>query len=162
MTLLPELREAQQLHRLRGLRVQRAREQIVLAQRAAEQAAAVVQDRQRRIEQVRRRIDALVHAVAFELGAQLPRWTQTTSAQREYLADRLERDEYALIGEQRKLEAALEGVQQARAGLTRALAREDAVGGLVHQTRQARQLLREQRAERELEDQPPLGRLRPA
>ncbi len=154
MTLLPELHDALQLHRLRSLRVQRARERIAEAERAVQEAAAAVQERQRLIERGRRRLDDLAHAVAYGLGAQMPRWSQTAVAHRDRLADRLERDEDALIGDQRELEEAQEGVQRARAELTRALAREDAVAGLVGETRRARSVLRDQRVERELEDQP--------
>jgi hypothetical protein len=155
---LPELRDAQQLHRLRSLRVQRAREQVAAALPAVDAAAAAIQARQRTIERGRHQIDALAHALVHGLAPRLPRWSATASAHLERLADRLERDEYALIGEQRRLEEAQEAVQRARAELTRALAREDAVGGLVDETRRARASRREQRVESELEDQAPRAR----
>lgn len=158
MSRLPELQDARQLHRLRSLRVQRARARIAEAEAAVGKAAATLQDRQRLVDEGRRRLDALAHAVAYGLGAQLPRWSQTALAQRDRLADRLERDEYALIGDQRELEETQEALQRARAELTRALAREDAVAGLVGDVRRALGALREQRLEREQEDQP----LRPA
>jgi len=155
MNTLPELHDAQQLHRLRGLRVQRARDAVAAALRNLAAAAATVQERQRAVEQGRRRIDALAHALVHALASKLPRWSTTATAQRERLEDRLERDEFELIDDQRRLEEAQEQAQRARAELTRALAREDAVNGLVDETRRARASWREQRVERELEDQPP-------
>lgn len=152
---MPQPHEATQLFRLRTLRVQRTREQCAREQALVEQAAHAVRDRQRQIERGRRAMDALDHAVVHELAPRLPRWSSVAAAQRERLADRLERDEYALIDDERRMEEAEERLQQARAGLTRALAREDAVRGLTQQVRKAHVAERERRAERELEDQPP-------
>ena len=154
MSALPALREAQQLYRLRTLRVQRARERIAPAQCEVDTATAAVAAGQRAIEDCRRQLDSLVHALVHTLAPRLPRWATTASAHRDRLADRLERAEYALVGDQRELEQAQENLQRKRAELTRELAREDAVDGLVEETRHARAQWREQRAERELEDQP--------
>ena len=153
-TLMPEPHEAQQLFRLRTLRVQRAREQCAREQTLVAQAAHAVRERQRQIERGRRAMDALSHAVVHTLAPRLPRWSSVAGAQRERLADRLERDEYALIDDERRMEEAEERLQQARAELTRALAREDAVRGLTQQVRKAHGRERELRSERELEDQP--------
>src|SRR5882672_3692814 len=150
---LPKPREAQQLCKLRALRVQRAREGVALAQAEAQQAADAVRQRLQQIERVRRSLDDLQHAVVTSLAPSLPRWSDVTTAQRERLADRLEREEYGLIQDERVLEAAEEKLQQARAELTRALAREDVVRDLAKQARRAQVHEREQRAERELEDQ---------
>jgi flagellar biosynthesis chaperone FliJ len=87
------------------------------------------------------------------LAPTLPRWSQVTTAHHERLTEQLERNEYGLLDDDRALESAQEKLQQARSELTRALAREDAVRGLVHDTRRARTLAREQRADRELDDQ---------
>lgn len=157
---LPAPHEAKQLHRLRTLRVQRARERCTVAQAAVVGAADAVTERQRRIELGRRDIDALGHAVVNGFAPQLPRWAEMVIAQRDRLADRLERDEYALIADEQKLEEAKDALQQARAELTRALAREDAVRGLAHRSRQAYLAERERRGERELEDQGPTSALR--
>ena len=151
--VLPKRHEAQQLCKLRGLRVQRAREGVVRAQVEVDQAAEVVKQRQREIERLRRSLDELQRAVVTSLAPVLPRWSSYTAAQREKLADRLERDEYALIGDERNLEAANDKLQAARAEVTRALAREDAVRGLANETKRAHAMQREQRAEREIEDQ---------
>jgi hypothetical protein len=152
-TVLPEPREAQQLYRLRTLRVQRARERCGQAQAEVERAAHEVRERQRLIERCRRAIDALSHAVVNSLAPSLPRWGSMAAAQQDRLADRLERDEYALISDEQRLEEAQERRQEARAELTRALAREDAVRDLAHETRRAHALARERRGELELEDQ---------
>jgi len=161
VTQMPSVTEARQLLRLRSLRVQRAREQIPPAQARADQAYAAVVQRQQQIQYLRRTTDELRDAIVTTLAPRLPRWSEVTTAQQERLADQLERAEYALIDDERALEAAQEKLQQARAELTRALAREDAVRGLADQARRCRALAREQRAEREVDDQarPQGGRL---
>jgi len=151
--VLPKRHEAQQLCKLRALRVQRAREGVAQAQAEVERAVEAIKARQRQIERVRRSIDELQHAIVTSLAPTLPRWSSFTAAQREKLADRLERDEYALIGDERNLEQAQEKLQAARSELTRALAREDAVRGLATETKRAHALQRERRAELEIEDQ---------
>jgi hypothetical protein len=149
---LPTRIEAQQLLRLRSLRVGRARDGVRDAQAAVTAADRVVRERERAIQSGRDRIDALERALVGSLAPRLPRWSTMAVAQREALADRLERDEFGLIDDEHALEAAQEQLQQARAELTRALAREDAVRGLVDDTHRARRLVLESRAERELED----------
>jgi hypothetical protein len=95
----------------------------------------------------------LADAVVTTLAPSLPRWSGMVSATRERMADRLERDEFALTEEEHLLEQAQEHAQQAGAELTRALAREDAVRGLAQQARKAVLHAREQRVELEIEDQ---------
>lgn len=156
---LPSLHETRQLARLRALRVQRARERVAATQREVERAAEAVQRRNARIEGLRREIAALREAMVTTLAPALPRWSAVASAQQERLSDQLERNETALIDDLNAWEAAQEKLQQARAELTRALAREDAVRGLVDDTRRAGARERERRSELEAEDQ---ARLRPA
>jgi len=150
---LPTMLEAKQLHRLRALRVQRARERIAPAQAEVDKALAAIHQRQRQIDQLRESIRELRDAIVTTLAPALPRWSGVASAQQDRLADQLERNEYGLIDDEETLEAAQEKLQQARSELTRALAREDAVRGLVQQARKGRLLVREQRAERDLDDQ---------
>ncbi len=154
---LPEPHEAQQLCRLRGLHVKRTRERCAQAQAEVDRALHAVRDRLRKIEGSRREIDVLSHAVVNALAPRLPRWSSVASAQRDRLADRLERDEDALITDEQHLEQAQERAQQARAELTRALAREDAVRSLAQASRRAHTQELDRRAERELEDQVPLS-----
>ncbi len=153
MKRLPKPHEAKQLSRLRALRVQRAREACAQAQVDVERAAQAVRDRQRLIAEHQREIEALKHAVVHELAPQLPRWADLIAAQKKRLIDRLERDESDLIDDEHALEAAQERLQQARAEVTRALAREDAVADLAREARRAQLLARERRAELDLEDQ---------
>jgi hypothetical protein len=150
---LPTPREAAQLQRLRGLRVQRARDASLRAKSELERADRVVRERQRAIVRCRHDKDALVDAVVTSLAPHLPRWSTMIVAQRELLEERLEREEYALIGDEQALESAQEHAQAARADLTRALAREDAVRGLAIQCKRAFDHTREQKAELEVEDQ---------
>jgi len=150
---MPSVKETRQLHRLRSLRVQRAREQIPPAEAVVEQARQAIQQRLARIEELRRTLAGLRDAIVTTLAPTLPRWSRFASAQQERLADQLERDEYALTGDEHALEAAQEKLQQARSELTRALAREDAVRGLAHEAKRCLLAQREQRAERDLDDQ---------
>lgn len=153
MSRLPKLSEARQMCRLRALRVQRARERCGQAQIELDQAAQAVSERQRAIDRRRGEIDALNQAVVNQLAPELPRWSTVVAAQRERLADLLERDEFALIEDEHHLEQMQERLQQARADVTRALAREDAVRGLAEETARARAHERERRSEVDLEDQ---------
>lgn len=150
---LPTPRDAAQLLRLRSLRVQRAREACAKTRLEVEQAQAVVNERQHAIERSQRQMTELADAIVTTLAPDLPRLSGLIAANRERLADRLERDEYALIDDEHALEQAQERAQQAGAELTRALAREDAVRGLAKQARRAVLHAREQRAELEIEDQ---------
>ena len=150
---LPKLSEARQLCKLRALRVQRAREGVAAAQAEVDAAQNQIITRQQRIEQVRRSVEDLQHAVVTSLAPSLPRWAGVTRAQQERLSEQLEREEYGLIQDERELEGAQEKLQQARAELTRALAREDVVRDLANQAKRAVLQNRERRAERDLEDQ---------
>jgi len=150
---LPKLSEAKQLCKLRALRVQRAREGVAQAQVEVNNAMEAIARRQQQIERVRRAVEDLQHAVVTSLAPSLPRWSGVTQARQEKLSEQLEREEYGLIQDERDLEAAQEKLQQARAELTRALAREDVVRDLASQAKRAQTQHRERRAERELEDQ---------
>lgn len=150
---LPDRHDAAQLLRLRTLRVERAREAVAAAQRELDAAAIALRAQQARVERLRGEIDALEHALVHGLAPQLPRWSTLVVAQREALADRLERAEYALVEDEHTLEQAQEKLQQAKAEWTRAQAREDAVRGLAEDAKRAHRLGREQLVEREVEDQ---------
>jgi hypothetical protein len=151
--VLPKIHEARQLHRLRSLRVQRAREACTRAAAVVQQAELAVQERQRAIAQCQQAMDELVQAVVTTLATHLPRWSGLVAAQREKLADRLEREHDALISDEHTLEEAQEKAQQASAALTRALAREDAAQGLTQSAQRARAHAIDRRAELEVEEQ---------
>ncbi len=151
--VLPRPHEAQQLCRLRGLRVQRAREACTKAQADVDAAGHKVRESERAIERIRDQIDTLSQAMVNGFAPHLPRWATMATAQRDRLADQLERAEYALIDDEQALEHAREGLAQARTALTRAQASEDAVKGLAKEAKQALAHAREQRADSELEDQ---------
>jgi hypothetical protein len=151
--VLPTVHEAKQLHRLRALRVQRARDACARAAEAVQRAEHAVRERQHAIAQCRLAIDELALSVVTTLAPRLPRWSGMVSAQRERLTDRLERDEDALISDEHALEQAQEASQQARADLTRALAREDAALGLTRSARRARAHFLDRKVELEVEEQ---------
>jgi len=151
--VLPEPHEARQLCRLRGLRVERAQSAWTTARDEADAALRKVRDSERAIERVRSAIDALGDAIVNALVPHLPRWATMVTAQRDRLADQLERAEYALIDDEHALEQARERLAEARTALTRAQASEDAVKGLAKEALHVRANAREQRADSELEDQ---------
>ncbi|EHR71421.1 hypothetical protein BurJ1DRAFT_2592 [Burkholderiales bacterium JOSHI_001] len=152
-TLLPQPREAQQLCRLRALRVQRLQARCTQARDALEAAAQAVRQRRQQVAHHQDRLARLAQAVVTDLAPQLPRWAGMAQAQRDRLDDRLERDQYALIDDEQALEQAQDALARAMAELTRALAQEDAVKDLARQAQRARRQHLEQRGERELEDQ---------
>jgi len=149
---LPRPHEAKQLCRLRALRVQRARERCTEAHAGVERAVEAVRQRERQIVQVQDELDALRELVTHAMAPHLPRWGSMCDAQRDLLVDRLERAESGLVDDERRLEQAQEQLQQARADLTRALARQDAVQGVADQAKRVRSQLRERRSDTEIED----------
>jgi len=149
---LPRPHEARQLCRLRSLRVQQAQAARARAQAEADAAMESVQRRQGEIADARHQLDALGQAIVQRLAPQLPRWAQLVAAQRDRLADGLERAEFALISDEEVLEQARERLERAHADLTRALAREDAVNRLAEEGRQVLHREGERRIERELDE----------
>ncbi|NML18516.1 hypothetical protein [Azohydromonas caseinilytica] len=147
------IREARELLRLRALRVQRLRARCAEAQQAVDEALRVLRERQRSLEARRREMAQLTHSLVHELAPALPRWAGVAGAERERLADRLERLEVALIDDEEHLEAMQEKLQQTRAELTRALAGEDAVRSLADAALRERARAQELRGEMEVEDQ---------
>lgn len=138
--------------RLRALRAERARTALAEAESAASAAAAVVDQRLGAIDAGRRRLAALAQGWSGPACAAWPRWGQALASWRETLLDRLERDEYALADEEHALEQARDRVQQRRAELARALAREEAVQCLLDEHRRGARRQQERRAEREQDD----------
>lgn len=144
--------DARQWLRLRQLRVQRARQALARAQAEEGRAHAAVQSREAQVEQGRTRLAGLLSHWGGPGSVDMPRWCAQVQAHREALAERLERDEYALLDEREALEQAQGVVRQRRAELARAESREAAVDAtLKDQRRQARQA-HEQHAELEAED----------
>ncbi|RZA10474.1 MAG: hypothetical protein EOP93_24735 [Lysobacteraceae bacterium] len=151
MNLLSDA-DARQWLRLRQLRVQRARQALVQAQTEARQAHAAVEDREARIQQGRTLIVELAWHWGGAGSADMPRWVHQVRAHGEALAERLERDEYALLDERETLEKAEDLVRQRRTELARAQAREDAVDATLKDQRREIQQAGEQLAELETED----------
>ncbi|WP_157265964.1 hypothetical protein [Azohydromonas aeria] len=147
------IREARELLRLRALRVERLRARCAEAQAAVEEALRVVREREAEVHGLRAGLDALARGVVGALAPSLPRWIEVAAAERERLADLLERAEYGLIDDEHALEAAQEQQQQVRAELTRALAGQDAVRSLMEVAQRERAQAAERRLELEVEDQ---------
>lgn len=150
--VLPKRHEARQLVKLRGLRVQRAREGVAKAQEALHKVEESIRQRQRAVERTRTALENLQASVVTSLVPSLPRFGELAGRQRAYLAEMVERAAYALVEEERRLEGAQEALQAAKAELTRALAREDTVRDLARQAQRAFLAERERKAEVDLED----------
>ena len=156
---LPEPHEARQLCRLRGLRVQRSRELVARAQEQVELAAAggaAAPAAGAAPARLDRRHCARTSSARWRRACRAGRrsrwpsrsaWTTSSSA-----------TSTSCTTTNRRSKQAQEKLQQARADLTRALAREDAVRDLAQQAERAHLLERDRRAERELDDQARPGR----
>lgn len=144
--------DGRQWLRLRQLRVQRARQALALAQAEAARARGVVEDRERRIHAGRAQLDALAQHWGTTGTADMPRWGGQVKAHRESLAERLERDEYALLDEQEALAQAEARVRERRTELTRAEAREQAVDATLKDQRRQDLQARDQQAELDAEE----------
>ena len=153
--MLPSPQQARELQSLRTLRVRRARQRLAGAMQEVAVAKLAVERRSAAIEGSERAIGLLADAVVGPLAQHLPRWNGMVQAERARLLDRLERDEDAMIGEARKLDEVQEALEQARIGLTRAIAREDVVRDLAQQAGAASAGAAERRVEIEQADQWP-------
>lgn len=143
---------ARQWLRLRQLRVQRARQALAQALAAESTARQALDRRQALIDASRDQLAALARHWGGAGSVDLPRWGDQLAAHRASLDERLERDEYALLDEQEALDEARTTVQQRRADLARAQAREDAVDATLQTQRRALAMAREQGAELDAED----------
>jgi len=148
----PDLIETRQLCRLRSLRVQRAEARRDEAKAAADAALAAVIARREVIAAQRARLQDLDRSLAEELAATQPRWAVLAKTEREWLTDQLARLEYALLGEERKLEQAQARMREATLELARAREREQVVREMAADAVRERLRTREARAESELED----------
>jgi hypothetical protein len=145
-------REQRQWLDLRALRVERAQDALRAARAHVAACARAVQERRERIAATRTAIRELATAVVDRWAAEMSRWATTVQRHRDLLVDRLERDEYALIDDERKLEQAREQVRRCEADLARATTRESAVQTLVTAMRSEAAVQQELAVEREVED----------
>ena len=150
--MIPTADEANQLCRLRALRVKRAEERQNEAKAVVQRALAIVCARQAAVAATLKRLDELAYSIVHELAENMPRWASLAAAERDRVDDRLERDRVALRDEEKQLDEANIKLYQARQELARARARENVVQDLAKQADRLRARTREQRAERELED----------
>lgn len=152
--MLPEPHEAAQLLRLRALRVRRAEQRYAATGAEVARALAAVRARQATIERLRTSAAALGRAIVDKLAPHLPRWSAVVRAEREQLADRMEREESELVDDEQALETANEAMHVVRVELARARSREDLIRDIASQAKRARHNAHEQKNEQELEDRP--------
>ena len=144
--------DGRQWLRLRQLRVQRARLALAEAMAAAQQAQQAVAAREALVDAGRDRLDELARTWSGAGCVDLPRWGELLAAHRAALAERLERDEYALLEERETLQQRQATVQQHRVALARAQAREDAVDATLQTQRRDLARVQEQHAELDAEE----------
>jgi hypothetical protein len=147
MTLfaLPSLppADAAQLLQLRQLQLRRAQAALAEALEAEARAQQALERRHDKVTRLRSSRLGLMTALTGRLAACLPQWSPWAGAQRAWLDEQVEREAYALIGD----EQALEQAQDERAERQRELAR------CEHREALAQDLLREQRRQQARDDE---------
>lgn len=141
------LQHAQQLLRLRELRRTQAEAEARRARQAQADALVAMQAAQAVVAQQQHERRVLLDH--FSHGALLPRWAPQAQARREWLEDRLERAEYALIDEEESLHDCDRQLDHAGAALRAAWARNNAAEQALQQARRQCLAAAERRAERE-------------
>ncbi len=144
--------EAQQFMRLRSLQLRRAETALGEARQALQMAEQAVAERGRRLQGLRASRLGLQHAVLGALAPTLPRWAGLVSAQRDRLDDQFEREEYALIDDERALERAQDTVRDSQQAVARLQQREDFARELLQHQRRLHQAAAEHRSELEREE----------
>jgi hypothetical protein len=140
--------ELKQLSRLRQLRVNAALE---YQNKCASQLYAAVSKVETRITRIATIKDSISDLANYMVGpgcARLPKEAAYATAQRERLDDQLERNEYALLGEQEAVEQAEQQLQEAKQAWIKTVAREAAVKKM--QTKFQHQMLAEEHRRSEL------------
>lgn len=148
-----DLHDLTQLQRLRELREAAARRACAELRRARDEAVVAIAQRQQAIHLLRRDIAAQARHLVGEGATALPQLSGMAAAHREWLDDRLERAEYALIDDEDALEAAEARLAEAEAALRRCSAQCQAVQDLRADARRRLLRLQDQKLERELEPQ---------
>jgi len=145
-------KELSQLLRLRELRVQAAERECEQRRRALHEAEAALQQRQQRIADWQQRRASLSRQVVGAAAPQLARFAPHAAAQRAWLEDQLERDEYGLIDDEEERGVRQQALDDAMREWQRQRAREDGMRDLLQQARGQLQRLEELRAELDAED----------
>jgi hypothetical protein len=146
--------DANALHWIRTLRVERAMRPAADARAAVDAAAAVVAQRLEQVQAIRSALDGLHRAIASTLAPQLPRWSSLIFERQQRLADQLERSEDKLLAARQKLGDAQQALQRARAVLASALQREQIADDFARRARRELAIERERKLEREAEPPP--------
>jgi len=144
--------DARQLLRLRELQLRRARSAVAEASDHVSRAQQALDHRQARVTRTRAARAELLTDIAGRLAARLPQWAPWASAHRAWLDDQLEREEYALINDERVLEQAQDRLAERRRELARCEHRESLAAALLDQQRRHRARGEERRQDAERED----------
>lgn len=138
-----------QLLRLQGLRVSAAESEYCARQTERDAVLEAMQERQARIERLRRQRAALAVYVAGQAAAEFARLAGFANARRAWLDDALERDEYWLLDDERELREAEAKTAQARQQWLHARSREAGAQNLLDDARSLQAREDEQRQETE-------------
>lgn len=158
-TALPDMRgvalarsDARQLLQLRGLRLRRAEVALARAGEAVAAARAQVERRHQRIAAARAACQQLRDDLGGPLAARLPRWSAVAVARGAHLDEQVEREEYALLSDERALESAEDEQRRCRQEVARLQQREDLARDFVRAKNRERIADSERRRELELEE----------
>jgi hypothetical protein len=143
--------DANVLHRIRTLRVERAMRLAADARAVVDAAAAVVAQRLEQVQAIRGALDGLHRAIASTLAPQLPRWSSLIFERQQRLADQLERGEDKLLTARQRLGDAQQALQRARSVLASARQRAQIADDLARRARRELAIERERKLEREAE-----------
>lgn len=141
------LHQTAQLSRLRELRRSQAQAQARQAREAQASALATARATQAQVHAHQGERQALLQQMTQ--GSLLPRWGAQAQARRDFVEDRLERAECALIDDEEALHTADRQLDQANAVLRSAWARNDATQDELRRARVQLAAAGERRAERE-------------
>lgn len=148
---LRTIAELQQLLRLRGLREDAARRAREASRARHDEALQAVRDREAALEDLRIERRRLIDFTVGPGATQIPRLVPVAGGRSAWLADRIERTEYALIDDEEALSKAQAALDTAQRAWLQACARHEAVRALLEALRQRAARDREQRQEREVE-----------
>lgn len=144
--------DARQLLRLRELQLRRARAAVAEAVDQVGRAQSALDQRQERVIRTRASRTAVIADIAGRLAPRLPQWAPWASAHRAGLEEQLEREEYALINDERVLEQAQDRLAERRRELARCEHRESLATALLAEQRRERARGDERRQDAERED----------
>lgn len=144
--------DARQLVALRALQLRRAQQAVAEAQEAVQRAQDAMAQRQAKVLRIRESRRQLLADIGGALAPRLPQWAACASSHRAWLDEQLEREEYALVNDERLLEQAQDRLAQRQRELARCDHRQALATAVRGEQRKTAARAQEQRQEIERED----------